>query len=158
MGYNTANPLTFPVLDSTQAFYFRHLSPYWMTKSYPVTGNIENISLSYHLTSSIWKTVYIPWNKAISTKCLKSSDAVTFNLGAWWEHQGLINQLFFDIQARSQSGDQAYSQSPLEPGLPSAKGQWVAEACPFLELYRWPDQSHRGAVVRWAWPRCCEGR
>lgn len=90
------------------------------------------------------------WNKAISRKCLRSSNAITSNLETRWKHQGAKNQLYSNIQARSQSGDQAYSWSSLEPGLPSAEGQWVAEVGPFVALYRWPDQSHWGAVVRWA--------
>ena len=125
-------------------------------KNDPVIVNIENIVS----VTTLWVTsekiyTYILWNKAISRKCLKSSDTITFNLGAWWKHQGPINQLYSDVQARSQSGDQAHLQSPLAPGLPSAEGQQVAEAGLFVELYRRPDQSHRGAVVRSAWPRRC---
>lgn len=68
---------------------------------------------------------------------------------------GHINQLYPDVQAGPQPGDQAYLQSARAPGLLSAEGQQAAEAGPFAELYGRPDQSHRGAAVRPAWPRPC---
>ena len=44
--------------------------------------------------------------------------------------KGHINRLYPDIQAGSQPGEQAHSQSALAPGLLSAEGQRAAEAAP----------------------------
>lgn len=50
--------------------------------------------------------------------------------------------LYTDVQAGPQCGDQAHPHAPLEPGLPTAEGEGLAEAGPLVELFRGPDQSH----------------
>lgn len=63
-------------------------------------------------------------------------------------HPGLGSKRNTDIQAGPQSGDQAHPHAALGPGLPAAEDEGLAEAGPLVGLYRGPDQSHRGTVVR----------